>query len=84
MKALIRSVRVAASLQSGANQQALNILADKLETDLRRMVECPSPREAAVSLRDMTATLARLHAEYVRMQIPLIFALGDEKKPVRK
>jgi hypothetical protein len=72
MKALIRRMRVDADLQSGANRQTLNILADKLESDLRTAVEGIAIT-AVLAVRELNLTLARVAAEYARLKIPAIY-----------
>ena len=79
MRALIRALQSAASLQSGANQQALLILADKLHADLSRMMEASAPKAGVAALTEVNATIARIAAEYVRLQLPTPFALPKQK-----
>ena len=79
MRALIRALQSAASLQSGANRQALLILADKLQADLNRMMEASAPKAGIAALTDVNATIARIAAEYSRLQLSTPFALPKQK-----
>ena len=85
MKALIRRLWGDATIFEGANRKALELLATKLENDLRVVVESGRPQEAINAFREMNATLARIHAEYARLGgVSSPFAWADEKKvPVR-
>ena len=74
MKALIRRLRSDSAVH---NQQVLGILADKLEHDLRLMVEGLTPQAGVLAHHEITDTLKRITAEYGRMKLPAPFA---EKK----
>ena len=76
MKALIRRLRSDSAVH---NQQVLGILADKLEHDLRLMVEGLTPEAGVHAMREINASVARIHAEYRRMKMPTPFTMPKEK-----
>ena len=83
MKALIRRLRADASLQSGANQQTILILADKLERDLRMAVEASQPQMGVDALRELTGTVTRVASEYRRQgqNLPFTWPSNPDDAP---